>query len=78
MRHPQFLIYLAAEKGSSGQPAFIHSHTGTVPGRMVTARLFTGLPRRVLLGNLAFTLRAKKVVRLLPKHAGNREALPTL
>src|SRR5215208_4563050 len=49
----------------------------TVPWRR-PAGLISKLSRRVLLGNLAFTLRAKKVVRQMLKHAGSREALPIL
>jgi hypothetical protein len=44
-------IHGDAEKESSRKLAYIHPHTPPVPGRR-QAGLFTGLPRRVLLGNL--------------------------
>ena len=43
-------IHREPEKGNSRKPVFIHPLTYTVPGRR-KAGLFTGLPRRVLLGN---------------------------
>ena len=39
-----------SEKAHSRILVFLRPHTYTVPGRM-QAGLFTGLPRRVLLGN---------------------------
>src|SRR5215207_3545306 len=49
-----FLYSLSCREGFFSETCFVRSRTHTVPGRMVAAlaaRLFTGLPRRVLLGN---------------------------
>jgi len=44
-------IRRVSEKNLSRNPVFIHPHAFTVSGRMGAARLFSELPRRVLLGN---------------------------
>src|SRR5215208_6680473 len=53
---PLASIHRAAEKAHSRKPVFIHPHAFTVSGRR-QAGLISELPRRVLLGNLAYLTR---------------------
>src|SRR5215207_6668854 len=50
--HRSMYASYSRREGLFSGTCYVRSRTHMVSGRMVAARLFTGLPRRVLLGNL--------------------------
>jgi hypothetical protein len=52
VREASYLYSPSCREGFFSETCIIHPHSYTVPGR-TRAGLFTGLPRRVLLGNWA-------------------------